>query len=346
MIVLDLAARGDARRATGRGAHGAGGTGRRASRWRRSAGAGNGRSTSSSPGTPAGATSMTSTRRPGCASCAPRRASTRPPLLHLALPDRRQPAAATGSGGRRPSRSIRRPSPRTAAERPDQDAGTRRQSASCLRCPTSSAPRSSCATTTTCREDEVAAILDVPRGTVKSRLHHGDATPGRTGPRAARSPVTCDELLDAWLGHGDLPPGGAEHLATCPSCQQDAEAVTALSSALRAHAAPAPPPWLSRTVLRSAAPLLAARAEPVPRPAWRAARDRAPSPAAHPGCRLVSLVRGDTRAALGPSCRTRSASTSPRSYAVLLALLLGLTYAAVPLLAARQLRPPLEEHHA
>ena len=34
------------------------------------------------------------------------------------------------------------------------------------------------------------------------------------------------------------------------------------------------------------------------------------------------------------------------SYAVLLATLLGLTYAAVPLLAARQLRPPLEEHHA
>ena len=156
--------------------------------------------------------------------------------------------------------------------------------------------------------------------------------------------MTCDELFDAWLGRGDLPPGGAEHLAACPSCQQDAEAMTALASALRTHAAPEPPPWLSRTVLRAAAPLLAARAEPVPRPAWRAlAIALLPLP-------LILavdwfLVRG-AHALLSGLLPDALSLYLAGSYAVLLATLLGLTYAAVPLLAARQLRPPLEEHHA
>jgi hypothetical protein len=156
--------------------------------------------------------------------------------------------------------------------------------------------------------------------------------------------VTCDELLDAWLQHGDLPPGGAEHLAACPSCQRDAEAMSALTSALRAHPAPEPPPWLSRTVLRAAAPLLAARAEPVPRPAWRAlAIALLPLP-------LILavdwfLVRG-AHALLSGLLPDALSLYLAGSYAVLLATLLGLTYAAVPLVAARQLRPPLEEHHA
>jgi hypothetical protein len=156
--------------------------------------------------------------------------------------------------------------------------------------------------------------------------------------------VTCDELLEAWLELGDLPRGGAEHLATCPSCQQDAEAMTALTAALRAHAAPEPPAWLSRAVLQSAAPLLAARAEPVPRPAWRAlAIALLPLP-------LILavdwfLVRG-AHALLSGLLPDALSLYLAGSYAVLLVTLLGLTYAAVPLLAARQLQPPLEEHHA
>ena len=156
--------------------------------------------------------------------------------------------------------------------------------------------------------------------------------------------MTCDELFDPWLHHGDLPAGGAEHLATCASCQRDAEAMTALTSALRAQAAPEPPPWLSRAVLRSAAPLLAARAEPVPGPAWRAlAIALLPLP-------LILavdwfLVRG-AHALLSGLLPDALSLYLAGSYAVLLATLLGLTYAAVPLLAARQLRPPLEEHHA
>jgi hypothetical protein len=156
--------------------------------------------------------------------------------------------------------------------------------------------------------------------------------------------MDCDDLLGAWLLGGDLPPGGAEHLASCAACQADAAAVRALAPVLRAHAAPEPPPWLSGAVLRAAAPLLAARAEPVPRPAWRAlAVALLPLPLV-----LAAdwfLVRG-AHALLSGILPDALSLYLAGSYAVLLATLLGLTYAAVPLLAARQLRAPLEERHA
>ncbi len=156
--------------------------------------------------------------------------------------------------------------------------------------------------------------------------------------------MECDELLDAWLLAGDLPPGGAEHLASCASCQADAAALRTLVPALRTYAAPEPPPALARAVLRAAAPLLAARAGPVPRPAWRAlAVTLLPLPLV-----LVAdwfLVRG-AHALLAGILPDALSLYLAGSYAVLLATLLGLTYAAVPLLAARQLRPSPEEHHA
>jgi len=156
--------------------------------------------------------------------------------------------------------------------------------------------------------------------------------------------MSCDELRDAWLRHGDLPPGGAEHIASCASCQADAAALRALAPALRAYAAPEPPPTLGRAVLRAAAPLLAAHAAPVPRPAWRAlAVALLPLPLV-----LVAdwfLVRGAHTLLSGILPDALSLYLAG-SYAVLLATLLGLTYAAVPLLAARQLRASPEEHHA
>src|SRR5262249_56380391 len=107
---------------------------------------------------------------------------------------------------------------------------------------------------------------------------------------------------------------------------------------------PERPPWVCRRVVGARPPFLAARVEPVPRPAWRAlAIALLPLPLI-----LAAdwfLVRG-AHALLSGLLPDALSLYLAGSYAVLLATLLGLTYAAVPLLAARQLRPPLEEHHA
>ena len=112
---------------------------------------------------------------------------------------------------------------------------------------------------------------------------------------------------------------------------------------LDAYVVPEPPAALTAGVLRAAAPLLARRA----RPSWAALAPAlvvalVPLPAIL--ALDVVMVRGayDLLHLLLPAALSAYVAFN---YAALLALLLGLTYAAVPVLAARQNRLQLEEAH-
>jgi hypothetical protein len=153
--------------------------------------------------------------------------------------------------------------------------------------------------------------------------------------------MTCDDVLVARLA-GDVSDAAAAHVAACAACRADAGTVTAVRAALRAGAPPGPSPALTARVLRETAPLLVRRA----RPAWRAvARGLAVALAALPlvlavDVGLLRLVHAVADALLPAPL----GAVVTAQYAVLLALLLGLGYAAVPLIAAHQHRP--EDAHA
>ena len=112
---------------------------------------------------------------------------------------------------------------------------------------------------------------------------------------------------------------------------------------LDGYVVPAPPPALTAGMLRAAAPLLARHA----RPSWRALA-RALVVALVPLPAILALdvvmVRGayDLLHLLLPAALSAYVAFN---YAALLALLLGLTYAAVPVVAARQARLQLQEAH-
>ena len=112
---------------------------------------------------------------------------------------------------------------------------------------------------------------------------------------------------------------------------------------LDGYVVPDPPPGLSNAMLRAATPLLARQA----RPDWRALA-RALVVALVPLPAILALdvvmVRGayDLLHLLLPAALSAYVAFN---YAALLALLLGFTYAAVPVLAARQARLQLQEAH-
>ena len=112
---------------------------------------------------------------------------------------------------------------------------------------------------------------------------------------------------------------------------------------LDGYVVPDPPAALSAGVLRAAAPLLARSA----RPSWRALLPAlvvalVPLPAIL--ALDVVMVRGayDLLHLLLPAALSAYVAFN---YAALLALLLGLTYAAVPVLAVRQAQLQLQEAH-
>ncbi len=157
--------------------------------------------------------------------------------------------------------------------------------------------------------------------------------------------TTCDDLLTHVMLHGDVPPEGVRHLATCADCGAALADVRRVTHALAADDVPAPSPSLSARVRIAAEPLLAARRRRVDwlRIAAAVAAAILPLPLilaidwwvvtqAH---QLLSSVLPDAVSLFLVG-----------NYTALLALLLTLTYAAVPLLAGRQLRPAHEDPHA
>jgi anti-sigma factor RsiW len=149
--------------------------------------------------------------------------------------------------------------------------------------------------------------------------------------------MRCDDVLAALFLGEELPANAAAHLATCTRCSAEAPGVRRAAELLAAAPPPALPVDLSARTMRAAEPLLARAAR---RDTWRAvaaalAIGLIPLPA------IVffdaTLVRG---------AYTLLSAVLPRalslylvsSYAAVLVVVLGLTYAAIPILAERQVR--------
>ncbi len=156
--------------------------------------------------------------------------------------------------------------------------------------------------------------------------------------------TTCDDVLAAVLLGGALDADARVHVRTCPRCSAETPLVQAVAARL-ATSAPAPPsPGLEAAVLHAAAPVLrqARRAR-----WWAVGRALAAALVPLPLVVLVDalLVRG-LHAALDIVLPAGLSTYLVFNYAALLALLLSLTYAAVPLLVERQARSRWMEPHA
>jgi len=157
--------------------------------------------------------------------------------------------------------------------------------------------------------------------------------------------MNCDSrLIDLLLGRE--PPDTETHLATCPRCSADAPVVRSLRAAF--DASPEAHPQSFHAVLSAAGPLLAANARRLPAAAWR--RLAAAIAVAVLPLPLILLVGWRALHALNDLLAT-ILPDSLRLYllatqALAVALLLAVTYGALPLLAAHQLRLQLEDTHA
>jgi len=155
--------------------------------------------------------------------------------------------------------------------------------------------------------------------------------------------TTCDDLLASLLLGQPLDAAAEVHVRTCERCAAEAPAVGRVADALAAFVPAPPAPALGAAVLRAARPeLRAAR-----RARWAAvARALAASLVPLPLIVLLdaAIVRG-LRAALAVVLPSGLSTYLAFNYAVLLALLLAITYAAVPLLVERQARGRWMEAH-
>jgi hypothetical protein len=155
----------------------------------------------------------------------------------------------------------------------------------------------------------------------------------------------CDDLLTALLLGAPDDEAVAAHLRACTRCREDAPLLARLSRTLGADVPGGPSPELTARALALAGPLLS-------RNAARATRRRVvralvaalvPLPAILALDLAVVRLVYDLLGALLPRALTLYVVFS---YASLLALLLALTYGAVPILAVRQGRLALREGHA
>jgi hypothetical protein len=155
------------------------------------------------------------------------------------------------------------------------------------------------------------------------------------------STVSCDDALAA-VFLGTASEATRAHLAGCPRCQENAPLVGTLTAALAASPAPEPPPGLTARVLRAAGPLLGRRA------AWPAlGRAVAAALVPLPIILWIDWLVVRTAERLLSAVLPDALSTFVVvNYSILLALLLALTYGAVPILAERQARGQREELHA
>jgi hypothetical protein len=149
----------------------------------------------------------------------------------------------------------------------------------------------------------------------------------------------CDEILAAVLLGRPLDDATAAHARACARCRAEAPVVATVARLLAASDVE-PPADLSARVCAAAAPLLAASAARRTRPAW-ATVARALGAALLPLPALVLLDVAIVRGAYALLSAVLPGALSfylVLNYATLLALLLGLTYGAIPVLAERQAR--------
>jgi hypothetical protein len=152
----------------------------------------------------------------------------------------------------------------------------------------------------------------------------------------------CDDILARALLHDTLDATAAAHVRDCAHCNELEPIVRALRRSLAADVGLAPPAALQACVLRAAAPLLAQHARRI---SWSGVLR--PVAAALVPLPLVLLVDAylvrtahDVLQTLLPSALS---TYLVFNYGALLALLLTLTYGAIPLLADRQMRLRHEE---
>lgn len=154
--------------------------------------------------------------------------------------------------------------------------------------------------------------------------------------------MSCDDVLTHVLLHGDVPPAAAAHLSTCADCAASVADVRRIAASLARDLVPPPSPGLSARVLLAAEPVLAARRRAVD---WR--RIAVAIAAAILPLPLILAVDWwivtQLRHLLSVVLPDAVSLFLVGNYVVLLALLLTLTYAAVPLLAGR---PVSEDRHA
>ena len=155
----------------------------------------------------------------------------------------------------------------------------------------------------------------------------------------------CDDMLTTLLFRGAPDADVAAHLTACPRCRAESAAIEGLERALAAAPVPAPPPALARRVLAAAAPLLARNAR---RAAWPTLA-RALAAALLPLPVILLLDFYLVRFAFGlltAILPTALGAYLAFNYAATLALLLALTYAAIPIFVEHQVRLRRQESHA
>jgi hypothetical protein len=159
--------------------------------------------------------------------------------------------------------------------------------------------------------------------------------------------MDCDTRLAGLLFDGSPAPDAAAHEASCSRCSGDAPAARTLASAFADAPAIVPSGRLSPGMLRAAAPLLAANALRLPPAAWpRMAAAIAVAVLPLPAILFLGWHALEVANRLLSSVLPATLSLYlVATHAAVLALLLGLTYGAVPLLAAHQLRLQHEDTH-
>ncbi len=155
----------------------------------------------------------------------------------------------------------------------------------------------------------------------------------------------CDDTLTRLLFRGAPDADVAAHLAACPRCRAERAAVESLARTLAAAPVPAPPLGLTWRLLAAAEPLLARNARRAAWPTFALALAAALLPL--PAILLLDfyLVRA-AFALLTAILPTALGAYLTFNYAATLALLLALTYAAIPIFVEHQVRLRRQESHA
>jgi anti-sigma factor RsiW len=157
--------------------------------------------------------------------------------------------------------------------------------------------------------------------------------------------IDCDEALAKFLLQGARDGEAAAHVAGCPRCAPELTAVEAARRALAAGPAPMPPADLATRVCRAAAPLLARNARRAAWPLLSRALVAALLPL--PVILLFDVYLVRTAFGLLTSILpTALGAYLVFNYAATLALLLALTYGAIPILVEQQVRRRVWESHA
>lgn len=160
--------------------------------------------------------------------------------------------------------------------------------------------------------------------------------------------MDCDTALTELLLGDATAPALRAHLAGCPRCGAEAAVVRRIADAFVASPSPEPAPDLGARLLHTAGPLLSVHARRLPAVAWpRLAAAIAVALLPLPVILLAGWEALSTANLLLSSILPAGVSFYlVAAHAAALTLLLAITYGAVPLLAAHQLRLHHEETHA